>query len=179
MEFANLEDLYGWAKIKRYSITSGKFKDSGAEYRAMRDDERALFQDMINDVYAQFRDTVATSRGLTTDEVSAVADGRVMTGKAAVKLKLADAEGTFEDAVRMAAKESGLGEDYRVFKPHRERVGFWDVLDFADDEDDELNTLQQLKGMLTQKSMGQEIIRTVLKADLLNQPLFLMPGYWK
>ena len=40
MSFANLEKLYDWAKVTRYSITSGKFKDSGAEYRAMRSDEK-------------------------------------------------------------------------------------------------------------------------------------------
>ena len=179
MEFANLEELYGWAKIKRYTITSGKFKDSGAEYRSMRDDERQLFQDMINEVYEQFRSTVASARNLSASEVAAVADGRVMTGSAAVRFKLADAEGTFEDAVRMAAQAAHLGDDYRIFKPRRDKMGFWDVLDFADEDDDELNTLQQVKEMFTQKSIAGEAIHSLLKVKYLNQPLFLMPGYWE
>ena len=122
MEFANLEELYGWAKIKRYTITSGKFKDSGSEYRPMRDDERALFQDMIDEVYAQFRDTVATARNMEKADVTAIADGRVMTGASAVKYKLADAEGTFEDAVRIAAAEAKLGDDYRLFRPKKDKM---------------------------------------------------------
>jgi len=179
MEFANLEKLYDWAKVSRYTITSGKFKDSGSEYRPMRDDERQLFQSMINEVYDQFRSTVASARGLSLDAVTEIADGRVMTGATAVKLKLADVEGTFEDAVRIAAREANLGEDYRMFKPKRERVSLFDLVDFGggDDEDD-LNSLDEITKVLGKKSSPQEIVKTVLHTQYLNQPLYLMPGYW-
>jgi len=180
MEFANLEELYSWAKIKRYTITSGKFKDSGSEYRAMRDDEKQLFQDMINEVYDQFRNTVATARNLKLDVVSQYADGRVMTGSAAVKLGFADVEGTFEDAIRMAAQKAKLGEDYHVFKPKKEKNSFFDLL-MDRDEDDELNSLEGLadvKGILKNQPIDA-IIKHVFKTQYLNQPLFLMPGYWE
>ncbi len=72
MEFANIEKLYDWAKISRFSITSGKFKDSGAEYRAMREDEKALFQSMIDEVYAQFKTTVMKERNLKEDVVTRI-----------------------------------------------------------------------------------------------------------
>lgn len=179
MEFANLEKLYEWAKVSRYTITSGKYKDSGSEYRAMRDDERALFQDMINEVYAQFRDTVASERGLSKEEVTAIADGRVMTGSAAVKLKLADAEGTFEDAVRMAAQTANLGDDYRLFRPKKDRMGFLDYLDFGEQDDEELNSLDKVKNLFSKQAATSEVIQTILKTKYLNQPLFLMPGYWE
>jgi len=180
MEFANLEELYSWAKIKRYTITSGKFKDSGSEYRAMRDDEKQLFQDMINEVYDQFRNTVATARNLKLDVVSQYADGRVMTGSAAVKLGFADVEGTFEDAIRMAAQKAKLGEDYHVFKPKKEKNSFFDLL-MDRDEDDELNSLEGLadvKSVLKNQPIDA-IIKHVFKTQYLNQPLFLMPGYWE
>ncbi len=179
MEFANLEKLYEWAKVSRYTITSGKFKDSGSEYRAMRDDERALFQDMINEVYAQFRDTVATERNLSIAEVNAIADGRVMTGSSAVKLKLADVEGTFEDAVRLAAQKAGLGEDYRLFRPKKDRMGFLDYLDFGDQDEDDLNSLEKAKNLFSKQTATGEMIKTILKTKYMNQPLFLMPGYWE
>src|SRR6185312_1803206 len=76
MEFANLEKLYDWAKVSRYSITTGKFKDSGAEYRSMRADERALFQNLINQVWLQFKQAVADGRGLKLADVEPYADGR-------------------------------------------------------------------------------------------------------
>ncbi|MFN3696993.1 MAG: signal peptide peptidase SppA [Pseudobdellovibrio sp.] len=180
MEFANLEDLYSWAKIKRFTITSGKFKDSGSEYRAMRDDEKQLFQDMINEVYEQFRDTVAAARKLKVDIVSQYADGRVMTGSTAVKLGFADVEGTFEDAVRMAAQKAKLGDDYHLFKPKKEKNTFFDLLMDNDDEDD-LNSLEGLADLklAMKKQPIDMIIKHVFKTQYLNQPLFLMPGHWE
>lgn len=180
MEFANLEKLYDWAKIQRYTITSGRFKDSGSEYRPMRDDERALFQSMINEVYEQFRNTVASARKLSVEYVSQYADGRVMTGASAVKLKFADAEGTFEDAVRMAAQKANLGDDYHLFKPRKARGAWYEVL-FEQDEDDELNTLEEVAKMTSRFKAEpiEQAIKTVFKTKYLNQPLYLMPGYWE
>ncbi len=181
MEFANLEKLYDWAKVSRFTIKSGKFKDSGAEYRAMRDDEKQLFQDMIDEVYAQFRDQVVTSRKLKLELVNEYADGRVMTGSKAVKLGFADSEGTFEDAVLLAAEMAKLGTDYKLFKPKKPKMDFFDLLTIEEDEDD-LNSLAEVKNLLGKKAgvIGlQELAQTFLKTKYLNQPLFLMPGYWE
>ncbi len=189
MEFANLEGLYDWAKVKRYTITSGKFKDSGSEYRAMREDERALFQNMIDEVYDQFRKTVSVARNLPLDFVSQYADGRVMTGATAVKLKFADAEGTFEDAIRMAAQKAKLGEDYHVFKPRKEKNSLIDFILDERGDDDDLNSLNDLSSLGSQFSSKMssnlapdvmaKAIQTVFKTKYLNQPLYLMPGTWE
>ncbi len=183
MEFANLEKLYDWAKIQRYTINSGKFKDSGSEYRAMREDERKLFQDMINEVYEQFRDTVVKSRNLKLDVVSQYADGRVMTGAKAVELKFADAVGTFEDAVKIAAQAAKLGEDYRMFKPKRSKLNIFDLISMDEDEDDDLNSLAEIKEFISTKTSAKniaaEMAQVFLKTKYLNQPLYLMPGYWE
>lgn len=184
MEFANLEDLYSWAKVKRYTITSGKFKDSGSEYRAMRDDERKLFQDMIDEVYAQFRNTVAESRKLDIDVVSQYADGRVMTGAKAVELKFADSIGTVEDAIRLAAEKTGLKEgDYHVLRPNRGRASFWSFITDSEEQDD-LNSLTKsdlqaaVKGQLAGQSVEQAL-KSVFKLKTLNQPMMIMPGFWE
>ncbi|MFN3453608.1 MAG: signal peptide peptidase SppA, partial [Pseudobdellovibrio sp.] len=180
MEFANLEDLYSWAKVKRYTITSGKFKDSGSEYRAMREDEKQLFQDMINEVYEQFKQAVADGRNLPLQTVTEYADGRVMTGATAVKLKFADELGTFEDAVRMAAQQAGLGDNYELFKPKKEKTSFFDLVMDQDDEDDlnALNDLSDFKSALKKNSI-EAVIKSVMKTQYLNQPMYLMPGYWE
>lgn len=189
MQFANVQGLYDWAKVQRYSITSGKFKDSGAEYRPMRDDERELFQNMITEVYQQFRDAVVDSRNLPLETVTQYADGRVMTGATAVKLKFADVEGTFEDAVRMAAQKAKLGDDYHVFKPGKKKDSFFEML-FDRGDDDDLNSIegvsqlnQVVKSAANVNSGGSKIlseaIKTVFQTKLLNQPLYLMPGTWE
>lgn len=173
MEFANLEKLYDWAKISRYSITSGKFKDSGAEYRAMREDEKALFQSMINEVYAQFKKTVMESRGLKEETMQEYADGRVFTGAKAVELGFADKVGTFEDAVSLAAEMAHLGKDYELFEIPKKKKSLWDLGDGTDS--DPLNGLaKQFQG----NTSLNEIVKMVARPELLNQPLFLMPGTW-
>ena len=184
MEFANLEDLYSWAKVKRYTITSGKYKDSGSEYRAMRDDERKLFQDMIDEVYSQFRNTVAESRKLDVSFVSQYADGRVMTGAKAVELKFADSIGTFEDAIRLAAEKAGLKKDeYHVLRPGKGRPSFWSFITDNNEEDD-LNSISKfdlqaaIKGQLAGQSVEQAL-KSVFKLKTINQPMMIMPGFWE
>lgn len=185
MEFANLEQLYSWAKISRYSITSGRFKDSGAEYRAMSTEERQLFQDMITEVYQQFRDTVKSGRKLDDETLNNYADGRVFTGDTAVKLKFADQVGTLEDAIELAAQEAQLGSDYKVFEPAGRTDHWWSF--FADEKDDDLNTQSQSKNLFSSQLQNQlqsaglissQEVRKLLRAEYLNQPMLIMPGYW-
>ncbi len=162
MEFANLEKLYDWAKISRYTLTTGKYKDSGAEYRPMRDDEKELFQSMINEVWDQFKEAVAEGRNLKKDKVEAIADGRVMTGASAVKLGLADEVGTVDHAFE-TAKELAKIEDYEIYEVPKKRPSLLDMLG------DEEEVTSQLPA---------EVMNRVFKAHLVNQPLFLMPGFW-
>lgn len=175
MEFANLEKLYDWAKVKRFTITSGRFKDSGNEFRSMRDDEKSLFQDMITEVYLQFRNTVKEARKLDDKIMDEYADGRVFTGTKAVKLGFADLEGTFEDAVVLAASEAKLGADYELIEiPKRKKS----ILDFGDSgEDDPVNSLAQLKNILPDQAISASLEK-VFKMKYLNQPMLIMPGFW-
>ncbi|MGE5085496.1 MAG: signal peptide peptidase SppA [Bacillota bacterium] len=181
MEFANLEKLYDWAKVSRYSITSGRFKDSGAEYRSMRDDEKALFQNMINEVYAQFKSTVAKERKLKDELVTEYADGRVFTGASAVKLGFADQEGFFDDAVKLAAELAKLGDNYEVFEIPKKKMS---ILDFGDKgDDDDMNSIAEyadvLKGRASAGMNMEGAMKYLLRAQYLNQPLYMMPGYWE
>jgi protease-4 len=181
MEFANLEKLYDWAHVTRYSITSGKFKDSGAEYRAMRPDEHALFQDLINDVFGQFKQAVVEGRKLDDAVVSQYADGRVMTGAQAVKLGFADSVGTIDDAFKIAGEAAGLGDNYKIYEVPKKHPSIWDFIEQHDDEDD-LNSLDEAaKHFMTGKGDKaiEAAMRKVFRAQYLNQPMFLMPGYWE
>lgn len=165
MEFANLEKLYDWAKISRYSIKSGKFKDSGAEYRPMREDERGLFQDLIDEVYGQFKEAIAKGRPKLKESVLVEhADGRVFTGKKAVDLGFADSVGSFEDALNLAADAAGLKKDeYELFKAPKPRRSLWNL---GSEDEDSLNSIAAFA-------------KKALRADMLNRPMYLMPGAWE
>lgn len=180
MEFANLEKLYEWAKISRFSIHSGKYKDSGAEYRSMRADERALFQELIDDVYTQFKQAVIEGRSMKEEVVTEYADGRVMTGKQAVALGFADALGTLDDAIKMAAEAAQLGSDYKLFEVPKKKPSFWDLLE--QQEEDELNSVEEVAGIFSKMSGDQAVVESLRKAlrmKGLNQPMLLMPGFWE
>ena len=179
MSFANLEKLYDWAKVTRYSITSGKFKDSGAEYRAMRSDEKELFQSMINDVFAQFKADIVAARKMKPAVVDQFADGRVFTGAKAVELGFADKIGSYQDAVNLTAEIAGLGKDYEVFEvPKKKRS----IFDFGtEDHEDPLNSVNEntkIFGLFNQAPTAKDLVKEFVKSQSLNQPVLLMPGYW-
>lgn len=99
MDFANLSELYKWAKVDRYNLKSGKFKDVGSETRTMTPEEKELMQGLINDVYEQFLKAVADGRKLPVDKVRPYADGRVLTGKQAHEAGLVDHLGGIDVAI--------------------------------------------------------------------------------
>ncbi len=135
MEFANLEKLYDWAKIKRYAIKTGKFKDAGAEYREMSAEDKKLLQDLVDNVLTQFKRAVSEGRKLSLAQVTLVADGRVFTGAQAKSEKLVDELGTLQDAIAEAGRMAKIkGKPQVVYqqKPKR-RILEW-LLDEKYDE---------------------------------------------
>ncbi|MBK9586984.1 MAG: signal peptide peptidase SppA [Alphaproteobacteria bacterium] len=62
---------------------------------------------MLDNVYNNFLQRVASGRKMTVDEVDRIAGGRVWTGKSAVKIGLADRIGGLEDALDYAALQIG------------------------------------------------------------------------
>lgn len=100
--------------LKSETIKSGAFKDMGSPYRPMRNDERALLQNMIDEVYEQFvKDLSAGRVNLKESEVRALADGRIFSGAEAHRAGLVDELGGFEKAVSIAAQRGGLPRDER------------------------------------------------------------------
>ena len=115
-EFPDVSGLLDLAHLKATTIKSGALKDVGSPLRAMTPEEKVYFQGFVDAIYEQFLTDVADSRKLPKDEVRKVADGRVLTGKQALDLKLIDEIGNFEDAVDGAAKLAGAtGEPVVVF----------------------------------------------------------------
>lgn len=177
LQFANLEKLYEWAKVSRFSITSGKYKDSGAEYREMREDEKALFQGMVDEVYQQFRTTVKDARGLSEEVLNESADGRVFSGATAVKLGFADQEGTFHQAAELTASLAGLGDKYEIFQIPREKKGFFDWAEGK--EEDPINSdSAEGHSLIKNQWITQKEAMRMLNLQYMNQPMLLMPGFW-
>ena len=162
MEFVNLQKLYDWAKIDRYAITTGAFKDAGADYKPLTAEQRARFQDLLNDVLSQFKAAVAEGRNLKPEALDPYADGRVFTGAEAVKLGFADSVGTWDDARKMLGKMTGLGDDPEVFKPKKKSKLFQLFEESATTE--------------SRATGAAALVRDVLQTELNARPLLLLPG---
>ena len=132
MSFTNLEELFGKLGMDFEVIKSGTYKDVGSYSRQMTDEERALLQETIDDIHAQFVEAVAQGRGMDYDAVAALADGRIFSGRQALEAGLVDRLGTLEDAIDVAARMGGIEGEARVQEPvRRERLTIWDVLSGA------------------------------------------------
>jgi protease-4 len=129
MSFTNLEELFGKIGLDFEVIKSGRFKDTGSWSRQMTDAERALLQETIDDIHAQFVEAVAEGRGMEYDAVAALADGRIFSGRQALQAGLVDRLGTLEDAVAVAGRMGGIKGEPRVQEPvRRERLTLFDLL---------------------------------------------------
>ena len=108
--FPSLESLMGKVGVKVNIIKSGPAKDSGSPFRDMTDDERALFQGIIDEYYESFLGVVARNRKdrIPADELRRIADGRVYTAQQALRLGLIDDVGYFDDAFGKALALSNL-----------------------------------------------------------------------
>jgi protease-4 len=177
MSFANLNKLYDWAHVERYSITSGKYKDSGAEYRPMREDEKQMFQELINEVYGQFKAAVMKGRNLKEDVLSQYADGRVFTGAKAVELGFADKVGTYEDASKMLAEITGLGDKMEIYEVPKKKRSIWDF--GSDKDEDPVNSFNENIHLFAKAPSAKEILQEFIKTQWLNRPVLIMPGYWQ
>jgi len=127
-EWVSFADLLEWAKLKEIVFKTGEFKDTGSATRALTENERKYFQGLIDDMYVQFVEAVASGRKLDLQEVRSLADGRVFTGRDAKERKLIDEIGNFQDAVDLTAKLAGISGKPRLIRVNRRRVTLMDVL---------------------------------------------------
>lgn len=132
MSFSDLTELFDKLGMDWNVIKSGRYKDTGSWSREMTAEERALLQSTVDDIHGQFIEVVAAERGMELEEVAALADGRIFSGRQALDAGLVDALGTLEDAVALAGRMGGIEGEPRVQEPvRRQRLTIWDMLSGA------------------------------------------------
>lgn len=121
MQFTQLKGLYDKVGLGHKVIKSGDFKDTGSPFRELTEQERAVLQSTVDDVYNQFVDTIFEARGdlLTRDEVVELADGRIFSGKQALDSKLLDQLGNLPDAIEIAAKMADIEGKPKVVRKEK------------------------------------------------------------
>ncbi len=117
-QFLHFEELFKKLGVESSTFKSGELKDIGSPFRKTTPQERAYFAELVGDVYDQFVNVVATERKLDLKLVKKYADGRVFTGRQAVRWGFVDTLGTYEDAIALAGT---LGEIKGAPRTVRER----------------------------------------------------------
>lgn len=110
MEVTDLSGLYEKLGIKIESITSTESKDSSYGNRPLTEEERAWYQDLVNQIDEDFVSVVAEGRHMDVSQVKGLANGMTYTGFDAVENGLADEIGYLEDAVLKASNLAGYTE---------------------------------------------------------------------
>ncbi len=128
IEFPNTEELLRKVGIGLEVVKSGELKDMGSPVRDPTEEERRVLQELVDDVHEQFVSAVHDNRDLTRPRILELADGRVLSGARAVEVGLVDRTATLREAVAVAGRMAGLGDDPRVVRPAERRLGLWDLL---------------------------------------------------
>jgi len=110
--FPNIEGLFDKVGVKTTVIKSGGMKDAGSPFRGMSLEEQQIFQGMIDEFYENFLHVVLERRkdALQLEELRKIADGRVYTAGQALKMKLIDEIGYFDDALTEVLSLASLKE---------------------------------------------------------------------
>lgn len=123
--FINIEELIDKIGVEHTAVKSGKLKDMGSLFRGMTEEEKAIFQNLIDTARDRFVHVVDEGRpDLDRGQVLKLADGRVYTAEQAEENGLVDKIGYLEDAFEDAKEMAGVKEaslvvySYRGDTPH-------------------------------------------------------------
>jgi len=116
--------------VKPVVLKKGTYKDIGSMFREMTDDEKKLLQEMIDDSFRQFKGDILEFRkgkGLQLSELDGVADGRIISGRQALKLNLVDELSSREAAIKKAAEIGGIKGEPIIKNYSKEEITLADV----------------------------------------------------
>ncbi|MBI2215758.1 MAG: signal peptide peptidase SppA [Candidatus Rokubacteria bacterium] len=116
----NAQGLLEKIGVSASAIKSGARKDMGSPFRTLTEEERAIFQSVIDDLHQQFVTKVVERRRIPRETAQRLADGRIFTADQALSQRLVDRLGYLPDAIEVAKRAAGV-EQARVIVYHRPR----------------------------------------------------------
>ncbi len=131
MQFTDLSGFYELLGVDIDTIMSSDSKDSTYGTRPLSDEERAYYQDVVNQINEDFLASIAEGRHMSIDEVRELASGLTFTGADAVDNRLADELGTFDDALAKACELAGIASCDVVYL-QSDSYGLVDLLSLLD-----------------------------------------------
>jgi protease-4 len=113
MNFANLEKLFEFIKIKPEVIKSGNFKDIGNSAREMTVKEKELMNNLVKNVHQQFINDILSQRKERLNyDIDQLAQGQIFSGEQAKEYGLVDELQSLWDAGRSIHKDLKLSGEF-------------------------------------------------------------------
>ena len=129
------------------TVNTNKHSDLGSLYRSATETEAAYIQKGVEQVYSTFTKRVAEGRGMSQADVDSIGQGRVWSGADALRIKLVDALGGINDAIKYAVTKGNLKEGaYELLQLPRQKDPLKDLFKDKKDEE-EIKVLQQRLGV--------------------------------
>lgn len=132
--FPNMENLLTDKLGLHFDVVkTNQFADMGDISRPFNANEKAAMQNYINKGYKLFVKRCAEGRGMTTEAIEKIAEGRVWTGSAAKELGLVDELGGLNRAIEIAAEKAGV-EAYSIINYPEKESAFSALLNQGKDD---------------------------------------------
>jgi len=104
-------------------VVTNKYSDGLTLSRPLKEKEKEMLQDMIENIYDDFTLKVAEGRGMSQADVDSIGQGRVWNGQSAKKIGLVDEIGGIEEAIVAAADLADL-ESYKTKELPKQKIAF-------------------------------------------------------
>jgi protease IV len=120
---SNIQEIANENGVTWDTVKTGKFADIDSNVRPKTEAELAIYQQSVDRTYRLFLGKVSHLRNLPVEKVKEIAQGRVWSGKEAVKIGLVDGLGGLESAIAYAAEKAEIGNSWQLAEyPQQNRL---------------------------------------------------------
>ena len=147
----NYAGLFEKIGVEEITIVSGDNKAMGHSGQAMTEEQRAIYQGLVDEAYEQFVGVVAEGRNMSESQVKALADGRVYTASQAVDNGLVDDIMGREDFFQYISE--CFSEDTVIYEPEV-TTSYFASLFGAMEETKEKSDLEVLQELMEEEGSG-------------------------
>ena len=109
------------------ALTTAPYKDAGSPMRPLTEEDRKYFNAVLQDMHQQFVEVVAEGRHMAMEQAGKLANGKIYTGREALKLGLVDELGGQDKALEKLRALTGLPEDAEL-QERPDATKFWKEL---------------------------------------------------
>ena len=114
VQWPDVSDLMGKLGINMQELKSGKLKATPSPFKRATSEDLGPMTELVDDTFKWFIELVAKRRKIKVSDVPGLIDGRVYTGRQAVKYGLADEIGGEDEAVEWLVKEKDIDKELPV-----------------------------------------------------------------